>query len=101
MTSCLRMVPKFSTLNSLAIVLSSVMLMAWSLAMFSEEAILSRPEPCSPWGFSSSSTGVGSMGFDGGCSAVGGDAAGASTGSAGKSADGLGFGFLATLGIKN
>jgi hypothetical protein len=42
MTSCLRMVPKFSTPSSLAMAFSSVMLIACSLAMFSEAAILSR-----------------------------------------------------------
>src|SRR5580658_4646017 len=101
MTSCLRMVPKFSTFNSLAIELSSVMLMAWSLAMLRDEAILSRCEPRSSWDFGSSSATVGSIGLEGGCRAGSGGAAGAGDDSTGISSDGFAFGFLATLGIKN
>ena len=41
-TSCLRIVPKFSTPNSFAIAFSSVICIACSLAMFIEAAMRSR-----------------------------------------------------------
>jgi hypothetical protein len=76
--------------------------MAWSLAMFREEAILSRWEPPrSPFAFNSPST-VGSTGFDGGCKAgSGGGGTTAWGGSAGLSSAGFALGFRAALGIKN
>src|ERR1700677_4784873 len=102
MTSCLRIVPKFSTFNSLAIVLSSFMLMAWSLAMLSEEAILSRWLPRSPSSLASPSVWVGSTGFDGGERAGSGSVGGTDAwgSSAGISSVGFAFGFRRVLGIK-
>jgi hypothetical protein len=78
------------------------MLMAWSLAILSEEAILSRWELRSPFIFDSPSVVVGSTGFDGGWSSGSGGAGGADAwgGSAGISSGGLALGFRAVLGIK-
>src|SRR5208283_4964617 len=112
MTSCLRMVPKFSTPSSLAMWFNSLICMAWSLAMLREATILSRCGPrrssaraSSVFGSSASSTGV-----DGGRKAAepeGSGATGVSTAplvnsgdSARDSAAGFALGFFVeTLGI--
>ena len=81
MTSCLRIVPKFSTPSSRAMPFKSVMLIACNLAMFSDAAILSRCGPRRSSNFGSSP--VGSTGVEGGCRAAepeGSTAAGVSAG---------------------
>ncbi len=117
MTSCLRMVPKFSTPRSLAMWFNSLICIACSLAMLSDATILSRCGPrrssrrgSSTLGSSASSTGVeggwraaepegsGAMAVSAAPLVNSGDSAGAA--SAGTEAAALALGFLVeTLGI--